>query len=138
LQGEIHHPTARYRLRKYENYLERQGIDGYALTRFDKIKSPELEHIAPKTESASPKAGYAVYNEEFKNQYLDCLGNYLLISKSHNCSIGNIPFIEKHNSYSHSFQQREIQQLSKVEKKWTQELISIRQDKIITFVIEEL
>lgn len=32
-----------------ENHLENHGKNGYSLTRFDNIESPELEHIAPQT-----------------------------------------------------------------------------------------
>ena len=50
---------------KYENYLEGQGKSGYSPTRFEKIVSPELEHIAPQTEN--PGTGYDKYDEEFTN-----------------------------------------------------------------------
>lgn len=130
LQGGINHSTAKFLLWKYENYLEGLGKSGYSQTRFDKIESPELEHIAPQTEN--PESGYADYDEEFKQQYIDCLGNYLLLSKSHNCSVGNKPFADKRNSYNHLAQQREIQNMTSENKVWTKELINQRKNKIIT------
>lgn len=136
LQGQVHHSTAKYLLWKYENYLEGQGKSGYTATRFDKILSPELEHIAPQTEN--PEAGYDNYDEEFRNQYINCLGNYLLLSKSHNCSVGNKPFADKRNSYNHLEQQREIQKLTQDNHKWTKELIQQRKSKIISFIIDKL
>lgn len=136
LQGQLHHSTAKYLLWKYENYLEGQGKSGYTATRFDKILSPELEHIAPQTEN--PEAGYDNYDEEFRNQYINCLGNYLLLSKSHNCSVGNKPFADKRNSYNHLEQQREIQKLTQDNHKWTKELIQQRKNKIISFIIDNL
>lgn len=134
IQGSVNHSTAKYLLWKYENYLEGLGKSGYVQTRFDKIVRPELEHISPQTEN--PEAGYDNYDEEFRNQFIDCLGNYLLLSKSHNCSVGNRPFEEKRNSYKHLEQQREIQEMTKKNVKWTRELIQKRKDKISKFVME--
>jgi hypothetical protein len=136
IQGTINHSTAKYLLWKYENYLEGQGKSGYTATRFDKIVNPELEHIAPQTEN--PETGYDNYDEEFINQYINCLGNYLLLSKSHNCSVGNRPFADKLHSYNHLEQQREIQKLTTENLTWTKELIKQRKDKIIKFVTENL
>jgi uncharacterized protein with ParB-like and HNH nuclease domain len=134
LQSGLNHAVAKFLLWKYENYLESNGQNGYSVRRYDEIEKPELEHIAPKTET--PERGYDDYDEEFQNQYIDCLGNYLLISKSHNCSIGNKPFVEKYDSYNHLAQQREIQNLSRDTKTWTKELIEQRKEKIINFILE--
>src|SRR5690554_1187374 len=136
LQGGINHSTAKYLLWKYENHLENQGKSGYTPTRFDKIEKPELEHIAPLTDN--PESGYDKYDEEFINEYINCLGNYLLLSKSHNCSVGNKPFADKRNSYNHLEQQREIQRMTAESATWTKELIQQRKDKIVKFVIENV
>lgn len=136
IQGGINHTTAKYLLWKYENHLEGQGKSGYSATRFDKIINPELEHIAPQTEN--PEAGYSSYDEEFVNQYINCLGNYLLLSKSHNCSVGNKPFVDKRNSYNHLEQQREIQNMTTENLNWTKELIQIRKEKIVKFIIDNV
>ena len=132
MQGNIDHSTAKFLLWKYENYLESQGKSGYTLTRFDKVISPHLEHIAPQKEN--PEAGYEKYDEDFKHQYLNCLGNYLLLSESHNPSIGNKPFEVKRNSYTHLAQQREIQEMTKDDPTWTRELIQKRKEKIINVI----
>lgn len=134
IQGFINHSTARFLLWKYENYLEEQGKGGYTATRFDKIDNPELEHIAPQTEN--PQTGYCEYDEEFRQQYIDCLGNYLLISKPHNGSISNIPFAEKCETYKELVQQREVNQLFLENGIWTKELIKNRKEKIIKFILE--
>lgn len=136
IQGGINHSTAKYLLWKYENYLEGQDKSGYTATRFDKIVSPELEHIAPQTKN--PETGYDNYDEEFVNQFINCLGNYLLLSKSHNCSVGNKPFADKRNSYNHLEQQREIQRLTADNQTWTKELIQQRKDKIVKFIIDNV
>jgi len=138
IQGGMHHSTAKFLLWKYENHLENQGKNGYSLTRFDCIESPELEHIAPQTPTNGEPiaAGYCEYDEEFRNQYIDCLGNYLLLSKSHNCSVGNKPFSEKRSSYNHLGQQREIQNMTSESEIWNKEKISLRKDKIVKFILE--
>lgn len=136
VQGSINHTTAKYLLWKYENHLEGQGKSGYSATRFDKIINPELEHIAPQTEN--PEAGYSNYDEEFVNQYINCLGNYLLISKSHNGSVGNKPFVNKRDTYNHLEQQREIQNMTAENINWTKELIQIRKEKIVKFIIDNV
>ena len=120
LQGWMQPTTAKFLLWKYENHLQGKGKNGYALTRFDAVIRPELEHIAPQTptKGVPVAAGYPAYDEEFRNQYIDCLGNYLLLSKFHNCSVGNKPFQEKRDSYTHTAQQREIQDLSAEAKIW--------------------
>lgn len=135
LQRGINHSTAKFLLWKYENQLESEGKKGYSLTRFNNIISPELEHISPKTEN--PEAGYDTYDDEFKEQYLNCLGNYLLLSKSHNCSVGNKPFAEKRASYNHLEQQREIQEMTKDNSSWTREHIQIRKEKIVNLIIRK-
>jgi hypothetical protein len=136
LQGGVNHSIAKFLLWKYENHLESQGKSGYSPTRFDKITSPELEHIAPQTEN--PETGYDTYDEEFINQYINCLGNYLLLSKSHNCSVGNKPFADKRASYTHLEQQREIQELTKENPTWTRELIQKRKEKIIQYLMRKI
>ena len=135
IQGGINHSVAKYILWKYENYLENQGKEGYQPTRFDKIISPELEHIAPTTEPSQKPHGYDDYNEEFRNQYLNCLGNYLLLSKSHNCAARNDVFPEKLKTYTHLAQQRQIQQLVLENGIWNKDVIQKRKETIIQFIV---
>lgn len=135
LQGGINHSVAKYLLWKYEIHLEQQGKAGYSPTRFDRIISPELEHIAPTTEPESKPHGYDNYDEEFRNQYLNCLGNYLLLSKSHNCAVGNIPLASKLETYIHNEQQREVRAIVPDSGIWSKEIIQNRKDKIINVIM---
>lgn len=137
IQGCIDHKIAKYLLWKYENHLLSQEQGGYKFIPYSHIKNPELEHIAPQTptDGKPVAAGYCEYDDDFKNGYLDCLGNYLLISKSHNCSIGNVPFSEKRESYTVLEQQREIQRMTEKNKKWTKKEIDDRHEKLIKFVL---
>lgn len=136
LQGGINHSVAKFLLWKYENHLESQGKSGYSPTRFDIIVSPELEHIAPQADN--PETGYDTYDEEFMSQHLNCLGNYLLLSKSHNCSVGNQPFAEKRASYTQLKQQIEIQDMTKDQPTWTRDLIQKRKEKIVQYIMMNL
>lgn len=135
LQGGINHSVAKFLLWKYEIHLEQQGKSGYSPTRFDRIISPELEHIAPTTEPEGKPHGYDNYDDEFKNQYLNCLGNYLLLSKSHNCAVGNIPLSQKLATYTHNEQQREVSSLVPENGIWSKEIIQQRKDKIIGVIM---
>jgi len=136
LQGGIERSTARFLLWKYELYLESQGKKGYSATRFDKIKKPHLEHIAPQTENEKPASGYGRYTEKFKEQCIDCLGNYLLLSAPHNESIGNKPFHIKRDSYTQLAQQREIREMTEQDIIWNREKIEDRKTKIIAFILD--
>ena len=91
----MNHNIAKILLWKYENHLIQCGKAGYKLLRYDDIEQPHLEHIAPQTENEESNNGYCHYDEDFRNQYLECLGNYLLLSGSHNISLGNEKFQKK-------------------------------------------
>ena len=131
LQAEINSVVAKHLLWKYEVHLERKGEGGYSPTRYDRIIRPEIEHIAPKTEPEMKPHGYDVYDDEFRNKYLHCLGNYLLLSKSHNCAIGNVPLAKKLATYTHNEQQREVRLMVPENGIWSRNLIQERKDKII-------
>jgi len=138
LQGGLNHGIAKYILWKYENHLQSEGKAGYIPIRFDAItEKPELEHIAPTTEPEEKPHGYDTYDDEFKNKYQNCLGNYLLLSKSHNASIHNDPFAKKHKDYGILFQQREVKKLVPDPNKgnWDRHIIQQRKEKIIKFIM---
>lgn len=135
LQGYIRHDIAKILLWKYENYLiMSEGKAGYSPIRYDTILAPHLEHVAPQTEN--PESGYCEYDEDFRNQYIDCLGNYLLLSAPHNISIGNIPFEKKRETYTQLRQQQEIRDMTETDYCWNKEKIRTRKEKILNFLLE--
>lgn len=140
LQGWLPSNIAKHLLWKYENYLRSKEKKGYKFMPMDQIENPQLEHIAPQTptDETPIAAGYCIYDEEFKNSYLDCLGNYLLISQSHNCSIGNVPFKDKRNSYTVLLQHREVQEMTKDKIVWNKKKINMRHDKILDFIMKHI
>lgn len=135
LQGEIHHELAKILLWKYENHLIESGKNGYAPIRYDSIKEPQLEHIAPQTENTQSDNGYCKYDDDFKNQYLECLGNYLLLSGTHNISISNGPFEGKRSTYTQLRQQQEVRDMTEKDHFWDKEKIAHRKTKIIDFLL---
>jgi uncharacterized protein with ParB-like and HNH nuclease domain len=141
IQGWIHPTHAKSLLWKYENYLiQQEGEAGYAPVRFDCIAKPHLEHIAPRTKNDEKEAnGYCEYDEEFRNQYVDCLGNYLLLSAPHNESIGNRSFVDvKRPTYTQLRQQVEVYQMTEKDRTWNKEKIAERKEKIIKYIMNNI
>ena len=135
-----------YLLWKYEEHIQAKG---YAIKILELVNE-QIEHISPQTPTdGSPLAsGYeinndGVYDDDFKNSYLNCLGNLMLISGSHNSSIGNKPFKDKLNSYLKNpllNQQAEIKDFiggDIVNPKWTKQSIIKRKDEIVNFAIKK-
>lgn len=127
---------ARYILMRYENYLRKDDAKtrGYRVTK-DSIENRELEHIAPQTEKGEKaKSGYETYNDHFREMYVHCIGNLLLIPQSQNSSLKNIPFKDKLKSYKESplLQQREISKFAK--DKWDKKAIDKRYNKLMQFI----
>ena len=98
-----------YFLWQYELYRHDKGYGGPIAVNFsDLVKDENIEHIAPRTPTdGQPVAnGYGTYNDVLcpengieSGNWLNGVGNLMLISGSHNKSIGNRPFDEKLSSY---------------------------------------
>lgn len=130
-----------YLLWKYELYLCNENHPKPHQVSFkDLIRNESIEHIAPQTPTnGDPIAnGYGDYEGESgiaSGEWLNCVGNLMLISQSHNSSIGNKPFAEKLVSYGKDNllnQQKEI--VDFVENKnnpvWDKTAIEKRHEKI--------
>ncbi|WPU96416.1 DUF262 domain-containing HNH endonuclease family protein [Mucilaginibacter sabulilitoris] len=92
-----------YLLWKYENSIQNRGYHIGSV----KITDEQIEHISPQTPTNGDaiESGYDTnadrkYEQPFLDEYLNCLGNLMLISPSHNASIGNDPFSDKVESYN--------------------------------------
>lgn len=143
LNGQMYNnPVLRYLLWEYEESIQRPGYKRGSI----EIESEQIEHISPQTEpNEALAAGYDVnennlYSEDFKSLYLNCLGNLMLISGSHNASIGNKPFVDKLNSYKQNpllNQQAEIASFVEPETtEWKSENIKKRHSKILLFALK--
>lgn len=116
----------------------------------DLIRNESIEHIAPQTpRDGKPVAnGYGLYEDKehpengiVSGGMLNCVGNLMLISQSHNSSIGNKPFADKLSSYGKDNllnQQKEI--INFVEDTnntiWDKNAIEKRKRKIVAAVME--
>lgn len=143
LNGEMYgNDVLRYILWEYEESIQNKGYK----TGSCELENEQIEHISPQTppEGEVIALGYEVqddgqYSKEFSEDYLNCVGNLMLISGSHNASIGNKPFADKLSSYKGNpllNQQAEIASFledDKIEWKITQ--IKMRQKAIVDFAI---
>jgi uncharacterized protein with ParB-like and HNH nuclease domain len=135
-----------YVLWKYELYLcDDNHPMPHKVTFEDLIRNESIEHIAPQTPTnGDPIAnGYGVYKDEtnptqgiVSGNWLNNVGNLMLISQSHNSSIGNKPFAEKLSSYGKDNllnQQKQIETFvaDKTKPVWDKSAIERRQQAII-------
>jgi len=90
------------------------------------------------TEHVKLENNGSITDEDFRQNHLLSLGNFLLLSEPHNESIGNKPFALKRSTYNQLKQQREIQVLTESDGVWTRDKIGVRKDKIVKFVLEHL
>jgi uncharacterized protein with ParB-like and HNH nuclease domain len=117
--GMYENRVLHYLLWKYEDYIQSEGYNIKNIS----LENEQIEHISP----------------QFKNEYLNCLGNLMLISGSHNSSIGNKPFKEKLKSYINNpllKQQAEIKDFisGNLENPlWDKTAIDKRHKKIVDF-----
>jgi len=131
-----------YLLWKYEIYIcDENHPKPHKITFSDLIRNESIEHIAPqKPTNGDPVAnGYGIYDDLEDPQrgivsgnWLNCVGNLMLISQSHNSSIGNRPFDEKLKSYGKDNllnQQKEIQEFVENKSNPIWDVSSIRKRK---------
>ena len=139
-----------YFLWKYEESIQGKGYElGYRNGQTIKIVDEEIEHISPVTPpNGEPiKTGYEIgpdgkYTQEMIEKYLNRIGNLLLISKSHNSSIGNQSFDDKLDSYTNRnilLQQKEIRDFANPEGsvRWDHVSITRRQNKLLDFGLKK-
>lgn len=129
------HGIAKIILWLYENHLIKNGKSGYGLKRYDAVEKSQCEHIAPNTENLNSDSGYCAYDDEFRESYLNCLGNYLLLSGHHNESIGNASFETKRSTYTQLLQQQEIRNMTEHDHLWDKTKIDKRKEYIVDFVL---
>lgn len=133
-----------YLLWEYEAHIQKKGY----VVGVMKLTNQQIEHISPQVPPAGEllASGYQVdeansYSDEFRQDYLNSLGNLMLISGSHNSSIGNQAFKNKLESYNKNpllNQQGEIKSfISGTEDNpiWDMAAIDRRHDTIHTFAV---
>ena len=136
------HDILKYLLWEYEESIQNKG---YKIGNCE-LENEQIEHISPQTppEGEAIALGYDVlddgqYSEEFVADCLNCIGNLMLISGSHNASIGNKAFTDKLASYKLNpllNQQAEIASFLDNDKiEWKTSQIKKRQKTIVDFAI---
>lgn len=140
-----------YLLWKYELHLCDKNHPRPHGINFNELMSKEsIEHIAPQnpTDGDPTSNGYGIYESKetpeegiISGGWLNCVGNLMLISQSHNSSIGNKPFSEKLISYGKTNllnQQKEIVDFVADPNNpvWDVESIKRRQNKIIEAALQ--
>lgn len=132
-----------YVLWEYEHSIQLKGYD----TNKVEIPKEQIEHISPKTADLEwVTAGYEVdknnmYSEQFVDEWLNSLGNLMLISGSHNASIGNKPFSVKISTYkSNPLLKQHAEIITFLDEKrkrprWDSNAIDKRHNKIMAFAL---
>ena len=111
------------------------------------IEGESIEHISPQTEPDEVvESGYEIeitgfYSNDFRENYINKLGNLMLISQSHNSAIGNKPFAEKLRTYNDNpllRQQAQVKEFVKDESKpvWDSRAIDSRHKQMVEFAIK--
>ncbi|WP_417508538.1 DUF262 domain-containing protein [Methylophaga sp.] len=134
-----------YLLWAYEHSIQNNG---YGIKKFS-IENEQVEHISPQnpTNGEPIETGYEVdennqYTDDFISEKLNCIGNLMLISGSHNASIGNKSFDDKLSTYKNNpllNQQAEIKNFAKTEDSrpvWKGVSIDERHQRILSFAID--
>ena len=132
-----------YLLWRYEQWQCCKNYPNPKICFSDVISNESIEHIAPQTQSSPLENGYGIYEDKdnpqqgiVSGEYMNCVGNLMLMAGSQNSSLGNKPFALKLKVYGSDnllYQQKEI--IEFVEDKnnpiWDKDCIKRRRDKII-------
>lgn len=145
LNNEISHPTAKFLLWKYENYLLKNNSIRYDNKKMKKIT---LEHIAPVKEEKDKNkryGGFDRYDSKFE-RLIYCIGNYLLLREDKNKGASNSDFktkLEYYNNQDDNIkleQQKEIidnyfnKKTRELKSNWDKNAIGKRTEKIINAI----
>ncbi len=137
-----------YLLWRYEQYLCNDNYPTPKVSYADVISNESIEHIAPRTQDNPLENGYGVYeNEEnpeegiVSGEWMNCVGNLMLMAGRQNSSLGNRPFADKLQVYGRDNllnQQKEIIEFvtDKEHPVWDKSSIERRFNKIVNAVKE--
>lgn len=137
-----------YLLWRYEQYLCNDNYPTPKVSYADVISNESIEHIAPQTQENPLENGYGVYeNEEnpeegiVSGEWMNRVGNLMLMAGRQNSSLGNRPFADKLQVYGRDNllnQQKEIIEFvtDKEHPVWDKSSIERRFNKIVNAVKE--
>jgi hypothetical protein len=135
VDGDYHYTRIfRYLLWKYENFKtldnDRKVSSGDYLNEVNKANmETTTEHVAPK----NPKT--IAYSDEFRNHFIDNVGNLVFMPKGLNSTLTNRSPLEKAPILAASTygSHREIAEMIAKSQKWTEDEIRERKRRIIDF-----
>jgi uncharacterized protein with ParB-like and HNH nuclease domain len=140
-----------YLLWRYELFISSKDYPVSSKVSYrDFISNESIEHIAPQipTDGKPVANGYGIYDDKetpengiVSGEWMNSIGNLMLISQKHNSSIGNKPFSTKLKSYGKDNllnQQKEIKSLVDDTNNpvWDVKAIKNRSGKIIKAAME--
>ncbi len=95
-----------YLLWRYEQYLCNDNYPTPKITFGDVISNESIEHIAPQTQSNPLENGYGIYEDTenpsegiVSGEWMNCVGNLMLMAGRQNSSLGNRSFSHKLQVY---------------------------------------
>ena len=137
-----------YLLWRYEQYLCNDNYPTPKVSYSDVISNESIEHIAPQTQANPLENGYGVYEDKenpeegiVSGEWMNCVGNLMLMAGRQNSSLGNRPFADKLQVYGRDNllnQQKEIIEFvtDKEHPVWDKSSIERRFNKIVSAVKE--
>lgn len=137
-----------YLLWRYEQYLCNDNYPTPKVSYADVISNESIEHIAPQTQANPLENGYGVYEDKenpeegiVSGEWMNSVGNLMLMAGRQNCSLGNRPFADKLQVYGRDNllnQQKEIIEFvtDKEHPVWDKSSIERRFNKIVSAVKE--
>ena len=137
-----------YLLWRYEQYLCNDNYPTPKVSYSDVISNESIEHIAPQTQANPLENGYGVYEDKenpeegiVSGEWMNCVGNLMLLAGRQNSSLGNRPFADKLQVYGRDNllnQQKEIIEFvtDKEHPVWNKSSIEKRFNKIVSAVKE--
>ena len=137
-----------YLLWRYEQYLCNDNYPTPKVSYADVISNESIEHIAPQTQANPLENGYGIYEDKenpeegiVSGEWMNCVGNLMLMAGRQNSSLGNRPFADKLHTYGKDNllnQQKEIIEFvaDKEHPVWDKSSIERRLNKIVNAVKE--
>lgn len=132
-----------YLLWRYEQYLCNDNYPIPKITYEDVISDKSIEHIAPQTQDSPLENGYGVYADKenpkegiVSGEWMNSVGNLMLMAGRQNSSLGNRPFADKLRTYGTDNllnQQKEIMEfvVDREHPVWDKSCIEKRFNKIV-------
>lgn len=132
-----YHANIKYVLWKYENHLRQENRTRQMtpLEFKNKFNEKRLENTTDHITPQDPI--FTKYTEEFQNKFVNNIGNLVLMVWGDNSEKKNYSPIDKVNLFDSDFySHKEIRDTLNTHKKWEEEEITERKEKILSFIFK--